>query len=136
MEDDELLDDKVQLESLETSGRTPVSKKDELLLSRISLSLTVEQSESLGLAAATSYEFDLTIVSLAGFLFSSIESLRLCVSSKLRATFLCSKSETCDLSLLHSPFVCKKVLSYILRRRYWKEKCAKLLVVREGMARI
>jgi hypothetical protein len=53
VEDDELLvDDKVQLESLETSGLTPeaVSKMDELLLMRISLSLTVEQSESRWLA--------------------------------------------------------------------------------------
>lgn len=88
VEDAELLvDDKVQLESFETSGRTPepVSKMDELLLIRISLSLTVEQSESRWLAlldGGRSYELDLTIIPSAaaavGFLlFSSMESRRL-----------------------------------------------------------
>lgn len=96
VEDAELLvDDNVQLESFETSGRTPepVSKMDELLLMRISLSLTVEQSESRWLlllldVGGRSYELDLTIIPSAagvavvaaavGFLlFSSMESRRL-----------------------------------------------------------
>ena len=71
----------------------PFRKKEKLLLSS-RISLTVEQSESLGLDAATSNELNLTIASLAGFLFSSIESLRLCVRSKLKATFLCSKKKS------------------------------------------
>lgn len=136
VEEDELLDeDKVQLESLETSGRTvePVSKMDELLFIRISLSLTVEQSESrwllLDVTGGRSYELDLTIPSVViagpiGFLlFSNIESRRLCVSNKFRATLRCSRSETCDRRRRHSPCkFCKCFFIYFYYFYYFKKK--------------